>query len=118
MINKKSYLYKKPEGKYKSKMYLIENDTVWLKKSNEGEKYFYIIYKRNGESNIEGWVLADSLQMEEDKKSEVYSSILKVKTTDFSRSVLAAILCCTGGATWITDMAATRYLISNIILCG
>ncbi|MBD2792406.1 hypothetical protein [Xenorhabdus szentirmaii] len=72
MINKKSYFYKKPEGKYKSKMYLIENDTVWLKKSNEGEKYFYIIYKRNGESNIEGWLLADSLQMEEDKKSEVY----------------------------------------------
>ena len=43
----------------------------------------------------------------------------KVKTTGFSRSALAAKICCArGGAAWTTDMAAIRYFKSSTTLFG
>jgi hypothetical protein len=43
----------------------------------------------------------------------------KVKTTGFSRSALAAKICCArGGAAWTTDMAAIRYFRLSTTLCG
>ncbi len=43
----------------------------------------------------------------------------KIKTTGFSRSALAAKICCArGGAAWTTDMAAIRYFKSSTTLYG
>ena len=62
-INSKSYLYSKPDDKYRSNMYLIKGDQIKIigESMNSNIQWYFINYK--GKKEINMWIKADSVDL-------------------------------------------------------